>query len=145
MVGEERAMIIEGKTVEELRELNVRRMLRVVDIPEYNVWSHMKARCNNPNHPFYRHYGGRGITVCQEWADDFWAWFEHIGRRPIAGLTLERIKNDEGYHPGNIRWDTYKTQNANQRPHKLSWVKSSRYRGVCWNAHENKWQAQVMA
>jgi hypothetical protein len=134
---------IEGKSVSELRELNIRRMVRVHDIPEYNAWGLMKQRCNNPNYPKYRDWGGRGITVCAEWKKDFWAWFEYIGRRPVDGLTQERGDNNRGYEPGNVRWDTYKTQNANQRSPILPGGKTSRYQGVSWAAKSNKWRATI--
>jgi hypothetical protein len=67
---------IKGKSVQELRELNWRRMLPRLEIPEYIAWKAMKQRCYDPNFIHYRYYGGRGITVCEEWRTDFWAWFE---------------------------------------------------------------------
>jgi hypothetical protein len=135
-------MNIEDKSVEELRELNWRRLVRVEDIPEYGVWCNMKKRCTNSDHARYHQYGGRGITVCPEWRADFWAWFKHIGRRPVDGLTLERIDNDKGYEPFNVRWDTYKSQANNQR-RPIPSGKTSRYRGVSWHSRTNKWAAQI--
>src|SRR5215468_2255045 len=99
---------IEGKTVEELEELNREGLIRRDDLPEWKVWCGMKQRCSNPNETCYRNYGGRGITVCDEWKSDFWAWLHHIGRRPHPWLTQERIDNNDGYRPGNVRWDTRK-------------------------------------
>jgi hypothetical protein len=110
-VGRVAMIEIKDKSVEELRELNWRRMLQRRNIPEYAIWQNMKQRCNNPNGgKRYRNWGGRGITVCPEWQEDFWAWLQHIGRRPVDGLTQERIDNDRGYEPGNVRWDTYRAQ-----------------------------------
>jgi hypothetical protein len=136
-------MDIEGKTVEELHELNRGRLVRMHDIPEYKVWSDMKYRCNNPNYSQYRDWGGRGISVCPEWNKDFWAWFEHIGRRRVDGLTQERIDNSKGYQPGNVRWDTRRAQSNNQRPPIIPWGKTSRYRGVSWHPKVNKWQVEL--
>jgi hypothetical protein len=133
-------MSIEGKTVEELRELNWRGMLRRHDIPEYDVWRTMKRRCIDLNRRNYHDYGGRGISVCSEWQAKFWAWFEHIGRRPVDGLTQERIDNDKGYQPGNVKWDTQRAQNENRRPRTIQ-GKTSRFRGV--SARGKKWIAYL--
>jgi hypothetical protein len=138
---------IKAKSVAELRELNRRRMLRVMDIPEYSVWANMKTRCGNPNHHHYRDWGGRGITVCEEWKRDFWAWFEHIGRRPIAGLTQERINNDKGYEPGNVRWESYKHQSENKRPRTWPGGKTSIHEGVSLSPNRTsgkKWRARIL-
>src|SRR4029453_6918344 len=64
--------------------------------PEYVVWRSMKARCLNPKHPHYADYGGRGITVCPEWINNFENFLADMGRRR-AGTTLDRIDNDGPY------------------------------------------------
>lgn len=64
----------------------------------------------------YKDYGGRGITVCDEWAKDlkaFYDWAMANGYRD--DLTIDRINNDEGYRPDNCRWATYHEQRLNQR------------------------------
>lgn len=82
--------------------------------PEYRAWLNMRQRCNNPNHISYPNYGGRGISVCNEWENSFSAFFEHVGSRP-EGMTLDRIDNSRGYEPGNVRWASYFDQNGNRR------------------------------
>ena len=82
---------------------------------EYRAWSLMKNRCLNPNDRRYSDYGGRGISVCQEWIDSFEAFFSHVGRRPGKGFSIDRINNDGNYEPGNVRWATPKQQRNNQR------------------------------
>jgi len=84
----------------------------------YNSWVMMHYRCEKPNHVAFEHYGGRGIKVCERWSgpDGFKNFLEDMGPRPSRKLTLDRIDNDGGYHPGNCRWATGKQQRANQRP-----------------------------
>ena len=84
----------------EVRIINGKR----VASPEYRLWQNIKNRCLNPKATDYRYYGGRGITVCEEWAGDFSRFLQDVGRRPEPGLTLDRIDPDAGYAPGNVRW-----------------------------------------
>ena len=84
------------------------------------VWSSMKSRCNNPMNNAYDHYGGRGITVCDEWNDfqRFYDWAVNNGYS--EGLTLDRIDNDGSYFPNNCRWVTMKVQNSNKGRYKTT-------------------------
>ena len=81
----------------------------------YYVWTNMKNRCNNPENRAYPHYGGRGITVCDEWYefDRFMLWAESHGYAP--GLTLDRIDVNGNYKPDNCRWADVVTQQNNKR------------------------------
>jgi hypothetical protein len=84
--------------------------------PEYRYWQDMKRRCLNPNAHNYGHYGARGISVCPEWVNDYEAFLAHVGRRPSPEHSLDRIDNDRGYEPGNVRWGTKAEQANNRRP-----------------------------
>lgn len=81
----------------------------------YKIYSKMKSRCNNPNISNYNRYGGRGISVCQEWLDDFMAFYEWSIKNGYSDdLSIDRINNDGNYEPCNCRWVTIKEQ-ANNR------------------------------
>ena len=87
--------------------------------PEYNSWCGMKSRCGNVNDSRYSEYGGRGITICAEWEYDFEAFLKYVGPRPSKNHSLDRIKVDGNYEPGNVRWADAPTQSRNRRPFML--------------------------
>jgi hypothetical protein len=87
---------------------------RMAHTPEHNAWCLMKSRCNNKNHPRYKDWGGRGITVHPEWNHDFMAFFRYIGPRPSKNHSVDRIDGSKGYEPGNVRWATKQQQSANR-------------------------------
>lgn len=83
--------------------------------PEYEAWRAILKRCNNPRHPAYANYGGRGIKMAPEWERDFPAFLRAVGLKPDPSYSIDRIDNDGGYCPGNVRWVDGKTQNRNRR------------------------------
>jgi hypothetical protein len=90
--------------------------------PEYRIWLSAKNRVTNPNNKGWPHYGGRGITMCQEWLDSFEAFLRDVGPRPEGAdesgkalYSIDRIDNDLGYFPANVKWSTQSEQNSNQR------------------------------
>ena len=107
----------------------------------YKTWYGMLQRCNNPKIKAYKNYGGRGITVCEEWLDvrNFVAWSESTYPN-IEGYTLDRINNDKGYSPENCRWVDRATQGLNQRMKKNN---TSGYVGIYWNNKNNNWKAFI--
>jgi hypothetical protein len=78
----------------------------------------MRSRCLNPKVPAYKDYGGRGITICQEWLT-FYGFFEDMGEAP-EGMELERIDNDGPYCKANCRWAPGIEQARNKRNNR--WV-----------------------
>jgi len=107
---------------------------------EYRTWGNMKQRCYNENIPAYRNYGGRGITVCDEWLHDFKQFFKDMGEKPSSKHSIDRVDNDKGYSPDNCRWATSTTQSRNTRVNKRNRVGQN---GVRWKQSHNRWEARI--
>lgn len=82
---------------------------------EYNSWVHARYRCHNRKAPDWARYGGKGITVCDEWRNNFKAFLDHVGPAPSPAHSIDRINNGKGYEPGNVRWATAKEQAQNRK------------------------------
>lgn len=82
----------------------------------YSVWSGMKKRCHNPKNFNFKNYGGRGVSVCDEWRNDFLSFYKWaIENGYKEGLAIDRIDNDRNYEPSNCRWVTPKVNGNNRR------------------------------
>ncbi len=84
---------------------------------EYSAWRHMKERCENPKATFYKHYGGRGITLCERWRV-FENFLADMGQCP-PDHSIERKDNNLGYSPDNCRWATQTEQCNNKRTNRI--------------------------
>lgn len=81
---------------------------------EYTIWTGMMQRCTNPKTTNYANYGGRGISVCEEWRS-FDIFYRDMGTRPSLAHSLERRNNEAGYNKSNCYWATAKQQSRNMR------------------------------
>ena len=117
----ERSSLIQGKTrscgcyqSDRTKEAHFKHGLRHHKL--YHVWAGLKDRCSNSKNKAYNHYGNRGITVCEEWREDyskFYIWAIENGY--AEDLTIDRIDNNKGYTPDNCQWVDMKTQANNKR------------------------------
>lgn len=108
----------------------------------YKIWDGIKQRCFNKNNCNYFKYGEVGITICNEWREDFlnfYNWSLQNGYKD--NLSIDRINNDGNYEPNNCRWTTRETQQRNQR--KIRSNNTSGYRGVYWNKVVKGWVARI--
>lgn len=89
----------------------------------YDTWLNMKSRCYKKNNKRYKDYGARGITICEDWKNDFvnfYTWAINNGCK--KGLSLDRINNDGNYEPKNCKWSTnYEQANNTRRNNKITY------------------------
>ena len=83
----------------------------------YGIWSNMKTRCYNANDPHYQRWGAKGVTVCDEWRNDFKAFYNwSMSNGYTNELTIDRVDSNGNYEPTNCRWVTLAENNRN-KPH----------------------------
>jgi hypothetical protein len=92
------------------------------EISEYRSWESMKNRCFRKTYHSYQRYGGRGITVCEQWINDFAAFYAYIGPKPSKHHSLDRINNNKNYEPGNVRWASKIEQSRNSSKTKIDFI-----------------------
>lgn len=104
----------------------------------YKVWSSVKSRCMSENNSRYYDYGGRGITICDEWLD-FENFYKDMGDSPTKKHQIDRIDNNKGYSKENCRWVTPSQNMANRNKSKKS---LNKYKGV-HQTKNKKWTASI--
>ena len=93
----------------------------------HNIWLSMRERCHRVKHPYYKDYGGRGISICEEW-DDFSKFREWANTNGYSDeLTIDRVDNNGDYEPNNCRWVTIKEQQNNRRNNRIIEYKGEKY------------------
>ncbi|MGX0433104.1 AP2 domain-containing protein [Staphylococcus hominis] len=118
---------------------NQKRKHGMAGTPIYRKWKNIKGRCFNPNTSNYKWYGGRGITMCQKWKDDFSEFYKDVGNIPFEGAELDRIDNNGNYEPNNVRWVDHRTNSNNRRKYH----NKTGYTGVTYKPNSDKYQAQL--
>lgn len=99
---------------------------------EYTIWRAMNRRCHSVNATSFKYYGGRGITVCEEWRNSFEAFYRDMGPRPSDKHSIDRINNDGNYEPGNCRWAVWEEQGANKRRNVFITIGGERKHAAAW-------------
>lgn len=97
------------------------------------IWTSMKTRCYNPKSNSYSGYGGRGITICDEWRSDFetfYAWAIENGYRD--DLQIDRKNNDGNYEPSNCKWSNRSEQASNRRTTHLETINGETHTLAEW-------------
>jgi len=108
--------------------------------PENICWINIKGRCSNKKRSDYKYYGGRGITVCDEWYNSFETFYKDMGPRPSKNHSIDRIDSEKGYSKENCRWATKSEQVINTKKRKIG---SSKFKGVVFNKSKNKWETNI--
>ena len=107
----------------------------------YTIWKGIKKRTLSPQHKQYYDYGGRGITICDDWKNDFMSFYNWAMSNGYSDeLSIDRIDNDGNYEPSNCRWTTSIIQNRNQRVSKNN---TSGYKGVHFDKKLGKYIARI--
>ena len=107
----------------------------------YNIWTKIKGRTLNIKNRQFPYYGGRGITICEEWKNDFMSFYNWAMSNGYSEeLSIDRIDNDGNYCPENCRWTTPTIQNRNQRTRKDN---TSGYRGVSFSKNSNLYRVRI--
>lgn len=110
------------------------------DTKEYSTWASMKQRCFNPNSTGYADYGGRNITMSEEWKNSFTKFYQDVGVAPSPEHSIERIDVNGNYELGNVVWAIKSVQAHNQRIRRTN---TSGFKGISFRKDNKKWAASI--
>ena len=112
----------------------------------YEVWKTLKQRCFNPTNISYKNYGGRGITICEDWKNNFSSFYEWSMKNGYKeGLSIDRIDNNGNYCPENCRWTDRKTQANNTRTNHFITFRNQTKTIAEWSRHFNLPYSNIFA
>lgn len=107
----------------------------------YTIWKSLEAKCYKKYHTSYERYGGKGITVCDEWLNSFDSFLEWSFNNGYSReLTLDRIDSTKGYYPENCRWTTLQVQEINKGLNKNN---KTGHKGICLNPKNNLYRCDI--
>lgn len=107
----------------------------------YTIWDNMKRRCGSKDATGYENYGGRGISVDDEWRNDFESFYNWaMDNGYNESLTIDRINNEKNYTPDNCRWATITEQSRNKRKRIDN---NSGHAGVSQYKATGRWAAYI--
>lgn len=99
---------------------------------EYTAWCGLKSRCINAKNTAFKHYGGRGITVCNRWLESYEYFLEDMGRAPSPLHSIDRIDTNGNYEPSNCRWATWHEQAGNRNNNIIIEIEDRRMNLTEW-------------
>lgn len=105
----------------------------------YEVWNNMIGRCYRKSNRQYKDWGGRGISVCDEWKNDYLSFKEWFDKNYSNGLQIDRINNDGNYEPSNCR---FISRVDNLRNKRTVSGKKSKYRYIVWHGQSSGWRVK---
>lgn len=99
----------------------------------YRIWANAKSRCGDKNNPLFKYYGEIGIKVCDEWLNDFQAFYDwSMANGYKHNLTIDRINYNGNYEPSNCRWVTMKAQARNRKSNRIIEFQGERKHIIDW-------------
>ncbi len=134
----------EGATTSGLRGFFIMTKHRLSTHHLYPIWYRMINRCSNSKDDKYKYYGYRGISICNEWLNDFKSYYDYVISLPNygkKGFSLDRINNDGDYKPGNMRWADAHIQAVNKNIQRRN---NTGYIGVSLPKNNNRYAAQIV-
>lgn len=106
---------------------------RIKRDPEYSAWCSMKQRCYDTSCKNYHLWGGRGITICPQWKNNYPQFLADVGKRPSSRHCLDRKDNNGHYEPGNVRWVLPVVQQNNKRSNRIIEYRGIRKSAAQWS------------